>query len=263
MGIKMNNDEVFVKKYGLNFIGLILLGILCLQCASDRPKGKTQAEVLYKEALQMIDEQRYLLATERLNELRSQHPYSYYATHAELLQADVLFNQENYIEAAQAYLLFKDFHPKHDKIDYVIWRVAESYYNQLPSTHDRDLTPGHQAIDYYRELINKFPQSKYLQEAKAKINQCEKMIKDKEKYIADFYFRTEVFDAAEFRYKKIINTFQDDQLLNHSALQLVKISYETKDFKKCLTWGSEFKNRIDLKTQEKMESILKDCKEKL
>ena len=85
-------------------------------CSSDKPKGRTEAEVLFKEAEDLVKSERYILATEKLNTIKTQHPYSFYATPAELLQADVLYMQESFVESAAAYLLFRDFHPKHEKI---------------------------------------------------------------------------------------------------------------------------------------------------
>ena len=74
----------------LLFILIVLAG-----CSSDKPDGRTEAEVLYKEAEELMKSERYILATEKLNTIKTQHPYSFYATPAELLQADILFLQEN------------------------------------------------------------------------------------------------------------------------------------------------------------------------
>src|SRR5690606_2736481 len=153
---------------GLIFIALFLLS----SCSTPRPEGETEAEVIYKEAQALVEDGRYLLATERLNTLRSKFPYSFFATHAELLLADVQFLQENYTEAAASYILFRDFHPKHEKKDYVLYKIAESFYQQLPDTFDRDLTAANEAIRYYRELLKGGKKSEYAQSAQDKINRC-------------------------------------------------------------------------------------------
>src|SRR5690606_9943092 len=158
-------------------------------CSTPRPQGETEAEVIFKEAQALVDDGRYLLATEKLNTVRSKFPYSFYATHAELLLADVQFKQENYTEAAASYILFRDFHPKHEKSDYVLWKIAESFYNQLPDTYDRDLSAANESIKYYREMLRIYPNSQYSQNAQEKINRCEQLLRDKEQYIADFYFK--------------------------------------------------------------------------
>lgn len=183
---------------------ILLLLFLFSACTTQRPTGSTEAEVLFKEAKDLVSKSRFIQATEKLNAIRSQYPYSYYATSAELLQADVLFAQENYPEAASAYILFRDFHPKYSDLGYVIFRISESFYRQLPSTFDRDLSAGIEAIKYYNELLQNYSQTQYVKDAKERIEQIESMVNKKEVYIADFYFRTKDFKAAISRYEEIL-----------------------------------------------------------
>lgn len=188
----------------------ILLSIFVISCATKRPEGSTEAEVLFREAQDLISKKRYILATERLNTIRSQFPYSYYATHAELLQADVLFSQENYPESAAAYILFRDFHPKYENMGYVIFRIAESFYNQLPSTFDRDLSAGAEAIKYYQELLDSYSNSDYVKGAEERISKVTDMMLKKEVYIADFYFKTKDYSAALSRYENVLPKITND-----------------------------------------------------
>lgn len=243
----------------ISLIGFILL-VLLAACSSKKPEGKTPAESLYKEAQELISEKRYLLATEKLNEIKNQYPYSFYATHSELLQADVLFLQENYIEAAAAYLLFRDFHPKHEKIVYVVFKIAESYYKQLPSTFDRDLSPGLEAIKYYIEIIEKYPTSEYFEESKTKLTKTQDMLNQKERYIADFYFRTKNYDAAVYRYKKIIDEIKDDSLVQHSMVRVVEVSLKKKAYDECIDNSKEYVEKLDENHKHELEKIVNNCK---
>ncbi|MDD4974492.1 MAG: outer membrane protein assembly factor BamD [Bacteriovorax sp.] len=188
---------------------VLSFSLIVISCATKRPVGSTEAEVLFKEAKDLISKSRYIQATEKLNSIRSQYPYSFYATHAELLQADILFSQENYAEAASAYILFRDFHPKYNELGYVIFRISESFYRQLPSTYDRDLSAGIEAIKYYNELIQNYPDTEYVKDAQVRINQIEEMIEKKEIYIADFYFKTKDYQAAKARYEDILKTLKN------------------------------------------------------
>ncbi len=188
--------------------------ILLLSCTTTRPTGSTEAEVLFKEAKDLISKSRFIQATEKLNAIRAQYPYSYYATSAELLQADVLFSQENYPEAASAYILFRDFHPKYSDMGYVIFRISESFYRQLPSTFDRDLSSGIEAVKYYNELLQNYSQTQYVKDARERIDQIETMINRKDVYIADFYFRTKDYPAAVSRYEEILAKTNDSELKN-------------------------------------------------
>lgn len=188
----------------------LIFVLLLTACSTKRPEGSTEAEILYKEARELITKSRYIQATEKLNQIRSQYPYSYYATHSELLQADVLFLQENYAEAASAYILFRDFHPKYSEMGYVIFKISESFYQQLPATFDRDLSMGVEAIKYYNELLLNYSNTEYVKEARSRIAKIEDMLDKKEIYIADFYFRTKDFSAAKTRYEEILKNIKNE-----------------------------------------------------
>jgi len=194
--------------------------ILISACSTKRPDGATEAEILFKESKELVSKSRYIQANEKLNQIRSQFPYSYYATHAELLQADILFSQESYAEAASAYILFRDFHPKYAELGYVIFRISESFYKQLPPTFDRDLSAGLEAVKYYNELLQNYSNTEYVKDARARIKQIDDMIVQKEVYIADFYFRTKDFKAAKSRYEEIIKNVTDVNEVNRISANI-------------------------------------------
>jgi len=239
---------------------LVTLCLALVSCATTRPEGKTEAEVIYKEAQELIKDSRYILATEKLNTLRSQYPYSFFATHAELLQADVLYAQENFVESAAAYILFKDFHPKYKELDYVIFRIAESFYKQIPETFDRDLSSAFEAKKYYRDLLNFHSSSKFNQGAVDKIKLCNKMILDKEKYIGDFYYRTEDYAAARYRYLSIVDRFKrSPELLSHSMIRIVMSSEKLGEKENCSKYFNIYKDSIESKQLIHLTNIHNKC----
>ena len=245
-------------------ITLVLVLCFAFACSSKRPSGNTEAEILYKEATKLMEDKRYLLAQEKLNTVKSKYPYSYYATPAELMQADILFKQESYIEAAAAYQLFMEFHPKHQEIHYVLWQLAESFFNQVPPTFDRDLSPAVDAIKYYRDLLQRFPDSQYAESAKEKIKKCERMLQDKEQYIADFYFRTDDYSSARFHYLDILTNFKDEDLREHSMFGVVDSSYLMKSYQECLDYYLSYKDQIKKENLiNKMNRRFEQCTEKL
>jgi outer membrane protein assembly factor BamD len=208
VNLKIDYSEFFLK---INIYLILLSVIFAISCTTKRPDGATEAEILYKEAKDLISKSRYIQASEKLNQIRSQYPYSFYATHAELMQADVLFSQENYAEAASAYILFRDFHPKYSNLGYVIFRISESFYNQLPTTFDRDLTAGVEAIKYYNELLQNYSNTEYVKDARARIAQIEDMVLKKQIHIADFYFKTHDYEAAKSRYQDLLISLTDEK----------------------------------------------------
>jgi outer membrane protein assembly factor BamD len=245
----------------LTLISLIL--VFLAACSSDKPKGKTEAEILYKEAQELMEAERYILATEKLNLIKTQHPYSFYATPAELLQADVLYLQENYIESAAAYLLFRDFHPRHEKIPYVVFKIAESYYKQIPDTIDRDLEPALESLKYYDEVIQKYGDTSYRKDAEKRITKAKKMLREKDLYIADFYFKTKEYSAARYWYLDILDNHQDEKTRNHAMLRTILATSELKEWQPCVDYVEKFYQSVDKKAQKEIKSVKARCEKKL
>jgi len=248
----------------LKALSICLFILFFLQaCATKRPTGATEAEVLFKEANKYIESGRYILATEKLNALRSQFPYSFYATPAELLQADILFKQENYVESAAAYLVFKDFHPKYKDMAYVIQRIADSFYYQLPSTFDRDLTPGVEAMKHYDDLLRYYGDTNYAKDAMERISRVKKMLENKEIYIADFYYRTEDFEASRTRYAEMIPSLTDNEEKKKAMVRVLESSLKLKDLPGCDKYYGEFISKVDEKSKKELTSIYEKCSQTL
>lgn len=242
---------------------LLLISILVLgACSSDKPNGKSEAEILYKEAQELMEAERFILATEKLNQIKTQHPYSFYATPAELLQADVLFKQENYIESAAAFLLFRDFHPRHEKIPYVIFMIAESYFKQIPDTIDRDLEPALESLKYYNEILQKYPDSSYVKDSEQRIGKAMKMLRQKDEYIADFYFKTKEYSAARYWYLDILENHQDEKTRNHAMLRTILATSKLKEWDPCLEYIEKFYQLVDKQAQKEIKSVKNQCQKK-
>lgn len=206
--------------------------IATFSACSSTDKRSESAEGAYAIAQEYEADGRYEEAIKRFQEVRSKFPYSKYATMAELAVADTYFKQESFAEAQTSYQLFKDLHPKHGQIDYVTFRLALSYFKQLPSTIDRDLTLADNAIISFDEVIKQYPNSSYVEEAKTYRSQAIKMLAEKEEYIADFYYRREQWDSALGRYQDLVLKFPkqgfDEKSLSRMAICAFKLGDEDK-----------------------------------
>ncbi len=175
-------------------------------CASEE-KNLSTAEGAFKYAQEFDQAERYEMALNKYADVKNKFPYHSLATEAELAIADVNYKRESFAEAQLAYQNFRDLHPKHPKIDYVVYRIGMSFFSQLPETYDRDLSLGNDAIYYFDELIRAYPKSQYVLEAKQKKDETFKMLSEKELYIADFYFKQKKYSAALRRYESTLQKF--------------------------------------------------------
>ena len=241
-------------------LALLVLMALVSACSSSKPKGKSQAEVLYKEAKELMDADRYILATEKLNLIKTQHPYSFYATPAELMLAEVQFKQENYVESAASFLLFRDFHPKHEQIPHVIFMIGESYYKQLPVTIDRDLDSGSEALKFYEELIARYPDNPEAVKARGRINKITGMLRTKDYYVANFYFKTGVWQASRWWYQDILERYKTGDETPHLAMtRMVITSAKMKKWDECVVLADKFRPLVDKQSKREIRLWKKKC----
>jgi outer membrane protein assembly factor BamD len=185
----------------------LLLFSFLFACSSNETVDPNSAEGLYNRGLDLEKNERYEEAAEKFKEVRNKFPYSKVTTDAELKLADVYYKQESFPESQIAYQSFKDLHPKHASIDYVTFQLAMSYYGQLPSTIDRDLTLSQKAITYFDEVMTSYPNSKHFKEAKEKKQDVRTKLASKEEYIADFYFKREKYESALGRYEDLLEDY--------------------------------------------------------
>lgn len=197
-----------------------------MSCASLDPVESETPEGLYKNARNLMDQDRYEEALANLNELKNKHPYNKLATEAELDIANIHFIREAFIEAESAYKLFKEFHPNHAKIDFVTFRIAMSMYRQLPGSIDRDLNVAEDAQIYFKQVYQTYPKSDYAPSAKEYEKRCRLKLARQTFYIANFYYKREVYDSALGRFEDILRDFPNSGIipktLYNASLSAVK-----------------------------------------
>jgi outer membrane protein assembly factor BamD len=167
-------------------------------------KSANPAENMYDEAVKFQKAYRFDEAIAALEQLKTKHPYSNFAKMARLLIADIHFEAKNFIQAQYTYQAYLELYPTDERRDYVLFKVGESLYKQLPKGHDRDLSSAKEAIHIFSNMLIEFPNSIYKKEATKYKAEVENKLIQKELYIAKFYFKYKHPLAALKRFKSFI-----------------------------------------------------------
>lgn len=194
----------FRRFLSVSVLALLALGLV--KCVHKETTAE-DADALYREAEEAYKDERYLIAIEKYRDIKNRFPYSARATDSELRIADTYFAQESYLESESAYEIFAELHPTHPKSDYVQYRMALSYFNQIPDDSARDLNPAYKAIEAFEKLSQKFPGSEYSSKAKEYIVESRKRLAEHENYVADFYFRRQHYLSASYRYASLLKEY--------------------------------------------------------
>ncbi|MEL4382839.1 outer membrane protein assembly factor BamD, partial [Shewanella algae] len=92
-----------------------------------------------------------------------------------------------------AYKVFRELYPKHEMAPYALYRIGESYFNEVPSTADRDLDPAVSAIEAFKQLARDYPNDEHAKDAAKKAHDLTRKLAEKEDYIANFYYKRELY----------------------------------------------------------------------
>lgn len=182
----------------VRFAKLLFLLLICSACAEKEFDPNDPAKS-YGIAKEPYDDGNYEMAVTRLGEFKARFPYSKYATEAELLIANSHFEQDHFVEASVAYEQFVKLHPKHPKVDFAMFRVGESYWNEAQSEIDRDQEYTLKAIQEWEHLIEKMPESSYAKEAKGLVAKGKRRVAESVAFIFRFYCKQEIYHACAYR----------------------------------------------------------------
>lgn len=92
-------------------------------------KGAKNTYECAEEALKRKDVE---VAAKLTQSIQERFPYSKYAVLSEELYADILFANDQFVEAAEAYDRFIKFHPTHDHVDTVRKKLADAQAKAKP-----------------------------------------------------------------------------------------------------------------------------------
>lgn len=194
-------------------------------------------EELYKEAKEALNSGNYETAIQLYEKLESRFPYGRYAERA---QMEIIFAYYKDNEPDTAILAAERFiklHPNNLLVDYAYYLrglaafdLSKSFFEKLfnQEKSERDPKMARQAFDYFSQLIERFPNSKYTQDAVKRMKQLRNNLAQYEIHVAKYYLRRGSFLAAANRGKYVIENYQGTPAIP-DALALMVRSYRKLD----------------------------------
>ncbi|MEO5336970.1 MAG: outer membrane protein assembly factor BamD [Magnetospirillum sp. WYHS-4] len=192
------------------FLPAVAAALVLVAGACDKKKDdyvERPVEELYNDALGALERGNYEGAAKAFDEVERQHPYSAWATKAQLMAAYANYERSKYDDAIVGLDRFIQLHPSNKDIPYAYYLKALCYYEQI-SDVARDQKITDLARKTLRELITRYPQSKYSRDAKLKYDLTEDHLAGKEMDIGRHYLRTKHYLAAINRFKVVTERFQ-------------------------------------------------------
>ncbi|HZU51395.1 MAG TPA: outer membrane protein assembly factor BamD [Sphingomicrobium sp.] len=162
---------------------------------------------LYSSAKKYQDAGDHEQAAKLFDEVERQHPYSIWARRAQLMSAFNYYLAKKYTDAINSAQRFLTIHPGNEEAPYAQYLIAMSYYQQIDDV-TRDQTTTQQASDAFGELVRRYPDTRYAQDARLKIDLIRDHLAGKEMEIGRFYQRSGQWLAATYRFRSVIDSYQ-------------------------------------------------------
>jgi outer membrane protein assembly factor BamD len=205
------------------FLMLLLIPALAA-CSSDKDdKFETEkpVDVLYNQAATAMDEGQYDTATKYFEEVERQHPYSQWATQAQLMSAYSSYLDQRYDEAILALDRFIELHPGSKDIDYAYYLKALCYYEQI-SDVARDQEMTEEALKALETLVRLYPESQYARDATLKRDLTLDHLAGKEMEIGRYYLNRGHVNAAMNRFRTVVKDYQTTTHVAEALHRLVE-----------------------------------------
>ena len=187
-----------------------VLGVVLLAaCAGTEEDAYVErpVESLYNEAMDALEVKEYRIAADLFDEVERQHPYSTWATKAQLMSAYAYYQHNDYDDAIVALDRFIQLHPSNRDVPYAYYLKGLSYYEQI-SDVSRDQKMTEHALKTLNQLVSRYPESKYARAAKIKIDLTYDHLAGKEMEIGRYYLGQGHYGPAINRFKSVIENYQ-------------------------------------------------------
>jgi len=191
------------------------------------PVTAMSAEKLYAEAKDALDGGQYDLAIKRYETLEARFPYGRYSQQGQLEIAYAYYKQNEQASAVAAAERFMKLHPNHPNVDYAYYLKGLAYFNEdqgllskfsRQDRTERDPKSVRESFDAFKELAQRFPESKYTPDALARMKYLVNALASHEVHVARWYIRRGAYVAAANRAQFALKNYpeapaQEDALL--------------------------------------------------
>jgi outer membrane protein assembly factor BamD len=178
-------------------------------------------DILYNQALADLEAGDSRDASEKFATIDKEHPYSDEARKAMLMSAFLNFRKAKYQDAISDAQRYVTLFPATEDAAYAQYLIGESYFRQIPDvTRDQDLS--NKAMDAMGQVIQKYPDSEYADDARKKIEMARDQIAGKEMQIGRYYQERREYLAAVNRFRAVVEQYQTTRHVEEALLRLTE-----------------------------------------
>jgi outer membrane protein assembly factor BamD len=199
-------------------VALLLLTAAQAHARKDRD-GETPAEA-YERGLRLLRNGYTERALDQFQRIRNTHRDDPISLKAQLAIADTYFKKGDFDVARQEYEEFASYHPRHEDMHFVTWRIGQCIWKDAPKFAGRDQTATRSAVNAWTGFASRYPESRYLEEVEEHLSKGRTRLASKEIFIARFYARRDAWGAVRGRAEGVLARYADTDRAPAASLLL-------------------------------------------
>ena len=214
----------------MRFIKIFLLMLLLFSCTKkevknpESPSTKSEAMVLYKDALRSMEDGQYMIASKKFDKSESLLPQTEWAAKSALMSSYCLYTISFYDDAILNLKRFKKLYPADPNMDYASYLIAVIYYEQILD-EKKDIEKLIFTKKAIQDFLKKYPNTDYAMDLKFKLDLVDNQMAAKEISIARFYIQNEKWIPAINRLKVVVENYDKTIFVEEALFRLVEIYY--------------------------------------
>ena len=181
----------------------------------DETRGWT-AQKLYAEARQELSDRNWQNAIKHYERIESRYPFGRFAQQAMIEVAYAHWKNEDIASALASIDRFVKLHPNHPSVDYMYYlRGLINFNDDLgllgffsgQDLSERDPKAAADAFSAFKEMVTRFPDSKYAPDAIQRMNYLVNALASHEVHVARYYMKRKAYVAAANRTQYALKTY--------------------------------------------------------
>jgi outer membrane protein assembly factor BamD len=215
----------------LSLFVLLLAGCGIFSGKEDDETAGWSAQRLYGEAKDAMAGKEWAKAIKYFEKLEARFPYGRFAQQAQLEVAYCQFKEGERALAVAAADRFIKLYPNHANVDYAYYLKGLINFNDLsgfltnvttPDMTDRDPKASREAFEAFKEVVTRFPESKYAADSEARMRYLVNALAQHEVHVARYYMKRTAYVAAANRAQYAIQHYPQAPAVEEAVAILVK-----------------------------------------
>lgn len=201
----------------------------------DETKGWSEQRIYAAGQEKMLDKN-YDKAIDYFQKLEARYPHGVYATQAQLEVAYAYYKKSEPVLCLSAVDRFIKLHPNHPNLDYAYYLKGLATFNERgiiekytkQEINDRDPKTLRVSFSAFKELVERFPTSRYHKDATQRMIYLVNTLAMHEMHVARYYMQRKAYVAALNRARYVLETYPNSSSVEDALVTMIS-AYDAMD----------------------------------